>query len=259
MNIVNLLSIVCVLVSAEARSQETMKPADSANRTRLTDFSEPHLYTCYMEMYRGFSKNPKMGTGFLIHPRVILTAGHNVAYYPTGRVKQVDAFFGSIDDSTYRAKETLRLRRRKNKFFKFSYCMVSTLSRDFAIVILPDSSVYKQLGGHYKLDVLTSERLKERTDSISLTGSPMDMSPHEIWTETKSGFGVYDEKCIKACLYTRPRNSGSPVWYHYNNALYVAGVHSRGNTVTCCGTHLLMNQKVVDKIEKWCSRAGISL
>lgn len=256
------ITIFITSITNLSSSQTDIEYADSANRRQVLEFDKPHIYVCYMEMKRGFSK-PKLGTGFLIHPRVLLTAGHNLAYYPSGRVKNLKGYFGSINDSTYRANFDLDLKRGKNKFFNPLYWIGAKtgsygLPRDFAIVILPDSSVYKEIEGNFNISVLTSDSLIARADSITITGSPMDKDKFTLWTETHGKYDVTEEK-LSSCLYTKPRNSGSPIWYEFEGDFYVAGVHSRGDKKTRCGSAVLINEKVYRKIKKWCLRADIEL
>lgn len=220
-------------------------------RTRITETNVPNNYTCYMEMTRG--NGERYGTGFLIHPRVILSAGHNFAWYPNGSVTAVKVYFGSIDSSTYLADDTIALKKGANKFFKSGYWSNGKIYRDFSIVVLPDSSVYKKVKGYYK--ILTTERHRQ-IDSINITGSPGDTSLFQMWTSGTKNFEVKPDKVIYD-LHTEVRNSGSPIWTKIGEEYFVIGIHSRewGK----CNAAILLTDEVIKQITSWCKTAGIEL
>lgn len=201
-------------------------------------------------MTRG--KGERYGTGFLIHPRVVLTAGHNLAYFPTGNVKKAEIHFGSIDSLNKIASKEILLKRGKNKFYKSNYFLFGSIKRDYAIIILPDSSVYEQVGGHFTFLPVNNPK----TDSLTITGSPGDKELFEMWTESTTKYMNY-KKFTRYNLFTAVRNSGSPIWYKSNDKYIIAGVHSRsyGN----CGASVLITDKVYKKIKKWCRKSGIKL
>ncbi|MEB2778098.1 hypothetical protein SYJ56_22485 [Algoriphagus sp. D3-2-R+10] len=246
-----LATIILLTFGVNSYAQSTNCLKDSTERTRIIQEDIPNSYTCFMEMTRGVSK--RYGTGFLIHPRVILTAGHNLAYYPTGKVKKVKMYFGSIDSLNYEIKEEVKLKRGRNKFYKSNYFIFGNIKRDFSIIILPDSSVYKKVKGHFNIAPLTTLS----TESITITGSPGDKDLFEIWTETTNNFFI-SENALKYDFYTEVRNSGSPIWYQKEaNTYNIAGIHSR--SYGTCSASVFITPEVYNKIKKWCSKAGINL
>lgn len=224
---------------------------DSTKRQRITALNYPNGYTCFMEMTRG--GNLRWGTGFLIHPRVILTAGHNLAWYPTGGVNSVKVYFGSIDANTHLASDTLNLTEGVNKFFNSGYWLKGKIKYDYSIIILPDSAIYKKVGGCYSIQPI------RRTDvvptPVHITGSPGDKPLFEMWTDHSTSVennGSY----IRYDLFTVVRNSGSPIWIRTPNGYQAIGVHSRG--YGDCTAAVLINQEVIDQIRAWCTQAGIT-
>lgn len=223
---------------------------DSAKRERITSYNIPNAYTCYMEMTRG--STPRYGTGFLIHPRVILTAGHNLAWYPTGKVNTVKVYFGSIDSANYLASDTITLIDGVNKFFNSGYCINGKIKNDYSIIILPDSTLYKKLGGCFFIEPVIKSKVINTP--LNITGSPGDKNFYEIWTDSTENIEL-NNLYIRYDMFTEVRNSGSPVWIKNGENYQAIGVHSRsfGN----CNAAVLLNDEVLSQIKKWCKKAGV--
>lgn len=223
---------------------------DSSKRQRITGPNLPNSYTCYMEMTRG--KTSRWGTGFLIHPRVLLTAGHNFAWYPTGSVNTVKLYFGSIDSATYLASDTISLVKGINKFYKSGYWINWKINRDYSIVILPDSTLYKKIGGCYSLNAIGL--MQNIPTPVNITGSPGDKDFFEIWTdstnsvENKGSYINYD-------MFTEERNSGSPIWIKTEDGFQAIGIHSRSNGE--CNAAVLINENVINQIRFWCQSVNL--
>jgi V8-like Glu-specific endopeptidase len=251
LTIILFLTAVIAGVNPTFSQTESCSP-DPSKRTRITSLDVPNSFTCYLELTRG--RSTRYGTGMLIHPRVILTAGHNLAYYPSGTVKEVNAYFGSIDSINYLTMTSLKLRKGKNKFHKRGYWYNGKLNRDFAIIILPDSSVYKEVGGHFKIKPITQEQFLNK--EIHITGSPGDKNLFEMWTASTLNYSQFQDH-LKYDLFTQVRNSGSPIWIDTKEGYEVVGIHSRsyGN----CNAAILINNEAYQQITKWCKEAGIEL
>lgn len=219
-------------------------------RTRIIEENIPNMYTCYMVMNRGGSE--RYGTGFLIHPRVILSAGHNFAWYPNGSVNEVQVYFGSVDSLHYAVTDTISL-NKTNRFFKSSYWANGKIARDYSVVILPDSSVYKKIKGIFKLP--EPKKINE-FKSLNITGSPGDKNHFEIWTANTTNFNIGSDKIIYD-LFTEVRNSGSPIWSEKNGIYYVLGIHSRA--WDDCNAAVFLNEEVQEQIKAWCKEGGITL
>jgi len=245
-----ILHIIIFLSFLQNANSQINCVLDSTKRQRITTPNLHNAYTCYMEMTRG--KTPRWGTGFLIHPRVLLTAGHNFAWYPTGSVNTVKLYFGSIDSVTYLASDTISLVDGVNKFYNSGYWLNGKVKNDYSIIILPDSTLYKKIGGCYSLNPII--RTEKIPTPVHITGSPGGKALFEIWTDSTNSVennGSY----IRYDLFTAARNSGSPIWIKTQNGYQVIGIHSRsyGN----CNAAVLINQDVINQIKEWCSKANV--
>ncbi|WP_299339170.1 hypothetical protein [uncultured Psychroserpens sp.] len=253
--------VICALSTVVSAQNLDCKP-DPLNRTQILDNNDPSSYTCYMEMRRGWT-NTTLGTGILIHPRVVLTAGHNTAFFMFSKsfpfvfssVKNVTLYFGSTDEDNYIIKQNVRLKKGKTKFFSDGYWLSPKIEDDFSIIILPDDSVYRALGGHFIVKPMTSET--DIDGPINITGSPGDKDKFQIWTAHTNNFAVNGSK-LSYDIFTAPRNSGSPIWFkNANNEYQIAGVHSRGTKGIGCNSAVFINKKTYDTIVEWCATAGI--
>jgi V8-like Glu-specific endopeptidase len=255
-----LISVIFLILSIPKLHSQNCNP-DSSKRIRITNSNVPNEYTCYMEMKRGWSTY--YGSGALIHPRVIITAGHNLAYFPVVKrvpfilfrgTRKIDMYFGSIDSHNYNTKKTVKLKRGKTKFFKSWYWANSKINRDYSIIILPDSSVYKKLGGCYKFAPVSSNDIIG--SNIHITGSPGDKDLFQMWTDSTSNVSIVDSS-LRYDLFTAVRNSGSPIWKRTLSEIQLIGVHSRG--FGDCNASVLIDNETYNQVVEWCKQAGIIL
>ncbi|WP_276374314.1 hypothetical protein [Chryseolinea sp. H1M3-3] len=256
--IIVFVALLCGGHTAFTQNELACQP-DPTKRVQILQKQLPNDYTCYMKLERGWW-SINLGTGMLIHPRVILTAGHNTAFFlfsksfpfVFSKVKKATLYMGSIAEEEYTIKKVVGLKKNRSSFFKKGYWANAKITRDFAVIILPDDSVYQSVKGHYQIAPVVSADLK----LIHITGSPRDKDEHTMWTSETDNFQI-ENGFIRYDLYTEQRNSGSPIWIEEDKTYRVIGVHSRG--YGDCNAGVLIDKVTFDEIQKWCKEAGISL
>lgn len=233
---------------------------DPDERVQVSE-EEPHRYACYISFKRGWSS--ARGSGFLIHPRLVLTAGHNQAFYPASKyfpwllsyVTQAELYFGSTDTESYIVSEHVRLRRGQRKVHKNVYWLKGSIDRDYSLIVLPDSSVYEAVGGYFKIAPVGESELAGK--ALHITGSPGDKASGELWTSSAHNH-EQNAQSLYYDIYTKGGNSGSVIWTKEGNAYRAVGIHSRKFNDQYNGA-LLINQEVYDQIKAWAAEAGIEL
>lgn len=181
------------------------------------------------------------GTGFLIGPRHVLTAAHNL--FPAGgdlahqspiSVKVTPGHngssrpFGEYTSSTYRFRSEWRSGGRNP----------GNVSYDFAVIILPSSIDSRRLrcwgeaGTNTYRFPITKDWLKDKV--VNVCGYPQDKPRYTQWiaydvlddpTPTRSGTAVPNMFKYKAdsCV----GQSGAPVWYWDGKSKrYLVGIHT---------------------------------
>lgn len=236
-------------------------------RKQVEVITSPYSYVVQMDMHRG---KTYYGTAFFIHPRVLLTAGHNLRKRPQfifTRVKSITLRVGATNQNTYIAKEKYKTTQNENIFTLESFNNSYSIWEDFGIVILPDETLYSKIGGHFKLTVFNEDSLVGK--EIQIAGYPGDKSYCTMWSDnTKNFFPYLNEnnnpnklKYLKYDFTTETGLSGGPVWFNHNNINHVFAIHTYGNNNDDrkCNTATLITMQILNEIDDFCKSKGIEL
>lgn len=247
-----------IFVAAESHSQGCDLDAAATRRTQVTDMKFPYAAVVQMTMKRGKSYN---GTSFFIHPRVLLTAGHNLRKRPQfyfKRVKRLTLRIGATDAGTHLYQTLLETTQDVNIFTDHNFNRHYTIGKDFGLIILPDTIACAKAGGHFKLSVFDSTKIKGK--QIHIAGYPGDKPFCTQWTDATQNFFPW-KNYMHYDFATEHGASGAPIWYSEAGQYYVFGIHTNGDHFDehRCNTATLISPEVYDQIKTICLSQGIDI
>ena len=185
-----------------------------------------------------------IGTGWLVGPRTVITAGHCVFIRSRGGwVKSVEVIpgrdgstrpYGECVSRSFRSVTGWTRRRRR--------------SHDYGAIILPRDCRYGDQLGWFGYGSYSSGTLKNLM--VNLSGYPGDKQP--------TGTQWFDARKIKkvnarSLVYnidTAGGQSGAPVWWLKDNGQrYAVGIHTNGHSSGNSATRIV--KPVFDNIKHW--------
>src|SRR5687768_15894346 len=142
--------LICFLLSNQLNSfgQECV-PDSTVRKEVLNTKDSPYKYIMLLSVERQ-RKRTFQGTGFLIAPRVILTAAHNIHHFSLfSSPKKIRITPGAnYSNKTNEPFGSFKYDRKKLKILTHpSFKGNSTRKSDFGVIILPNDSIYNRLGG----------------------------------------------------------------------------------------------------------------
>jgi glutamyl endopeptidase len=190
-----------------------------------------------------------IGTGWLVSPRVVLTAGHCVYLHDDGGwASQIEVIpgrngaarpYGSVISRNLRSIRGWTLDRDRDY--------------DYAAILLPEERRYGDELGWFGFASRTDDHFSGIT--LNLSGYPGDGGPtNQQGTQWWNARAVKDvnEKQITYEIDTWGGQSGSPVWeYTYEGHRYGLAIHTWGSTVSNGATRI--TSEVFDNIVLWTS------
>jgi V8-like Glu-specific endopeptidase len=191
-------------------------------------------------------------TAAFIHPRVLITAGHNLTdrFDPVSKIRITVGF---TNNNTYLKQQDVYTEMNRNIYVLPSYKENPTYEDDFGIIILPDSSLYKSARGHF---ILTPYVPSRPPKALFLSGYPDPVTGIKLWTDKTSNF-FYTPNLLRYDFFTVEGSSGSPVYTGMNQ---LVGIHTGGfeeKYVCNIGTPITVRMK--GQISQWCRKHGIIL
>lgn len=212
-------------------------------RSRILDTMQ-WPYTFHTQLSLHFSDGEYGGSGVLVGPHHILTAGHNV-YSPITKdwVKKVVVRPGLNESSANFGEHSA------TKVYTFKeWIKDQNPSFDMALITLGHSIGLET--GWAGLLVDNDETLKD--EAIHVTGYPGDKGFNQLWTMSHK-VKKFEPERIYYEIDTNKGQSGGPIWVNKYGP-FLVGVHTHGETNLYegnSGTRLSMNK--LDKIAKWIS------
>jgi V8-like Glu-specific endopeptidase len=184
-----------------------------------------------------------IGTGWLVGPRILLTAGHCVYIHGRGGwAEQIEVIpgrrgperpFGSCTATSFwSVRGWADLRRREY---------------DYAAILLPAERRYGEELGWYGFAVRSDDALDGTM--VNISGYPGDQPAGTQWFHAKELTDVED-RVLTYTIDTAGGQSGAPVWIKYaDGGRYGVGIHTNGHITGNSATRI--NQAVFDNIKYW--------
>lgn len=182
-----------------------------------------------------------VGTGWLIAPRTVMTAGHCVYMHADGGwVRSIQVIpgrnsgvrpFGTHVGTTFRSVTGWTQNQNRDN--------------DYGAIILPPSSRPGDQTGYFGFATRNDDFLKAA--ALNLSGYPGEKNG-EQWFMAQSAKAVSD-RVITYNIDTTGGQSGSPVWVLQNGNRYGVGVHTNGANSGNSATRI--NSAVFNNMSTW--------
>lgn len=183
-----------------------------------------------------------IGTGWLISPRTVITAGHCVFMHDHGGwAKSIEVVPGLNDAARpYKSGATNNLRS------VLGWTQSKNRNYDYGAIILPQSYRPGATTGVFGFGVKDDAYL--RNSILNLSGYPGDKGGNQQWfmaLRTKS----VSARVITYDIDTFGGQSGAPVWVKVGNTRTAVGIHTNGATTGNSATRIV--QPVFNNLQAW--------
>ncbi|MDB5248319.1 MAG: hypothetical protein JWQ40_2713 [Segetibacter sp.] len=183
-----------------------------------------------------------IGTGWLISPRTVITAGHCVYMHDEGGwAKSIEVIPAQNDlqrpyfsgSSSY-LKSVTGWTQSKNR------------ENDYGAIILPSSFRPGDTTGYFGYSVKDDSYLMSSV--LNLSGYPGDKGGDQQWFMALKPKSL-SSRVITYDIDTMGGQSGAPVWIKVGDARYCVGIHTNGHTSGNSATRIVT--AVFDNLKAW--------
>jgi len=221
------------------------------DRTEIEDTSDfPNRSICFLRITFA-DGSTGTGTGWLVAPRTVISAGHCVFDHPTGgRVISVEVTPGASRKNpapfgSYLCTQVACSEAWQKDGWKLNQPDVH--DHDYGAIFLNEDSRVGELLGYFGYQDIQTEILQSRP--FCLCGYPSDKPEHSQWYHVRNLSGV-NERNLSYEIDTYFGQSGAPVWYVGKDGnRFVIGVHNAGSSRANFATRL--NDPVFQQIKTW--------
>lgn len=183
-----------------------------------------------------------IGTGWLVGPRTVITAGHCVYMHDNGgwprSIEVIPGLNGASRPYGSCVATTFRSVKGWTESKKREY--------DYGAIILPANCRFGDRTGYFGYSVKDDSFLMSAV--LNLSGYPGDKGGNEQWFMSKKAKSV-SERVITYEIDTMGGQSGAPVWVKIGEERYCVGIHTNGHTSGNSATRIV--KAVFDNIKAW--------
>ncbi len=191
------------------------------NRRRISPTtSYPWRAICSLKIRTKTGKN-YIGTGWMISPRTVITAGHCVYMHREGgwpaSIEVIPGLngasrpYGSVKATSFRSVKGWTKSKKRNY--------------DYGAIILPKSKKLGLRTGTF--GVACKSLISTMASKLNLSGYPADKGGNTQWFMSKRP-KLVTARTIVYDIDTYGGQSGAPVWIKKGNKRYVVGIHTNG-------------------------------
>ncbi len=184
-----------------------------------------------------------IGTGWLVSPRTLITAGHNIFLHNAGGwAKSVTVTpglfgtskpFGSVKTASFRSVIGWVRNRRADS--------------DYGAILLPRNARLNIGNQYFQLAEATASRIRGKY--LNISGYPGDKGGRHQWFHARPVRRLSNRR-IYYTIDTMGGQSGSPVWIKERNGVWTAvGIHAYGSSTENSATRLI--RPILNNTIRW--------
>lgn len=183
-----------------------------------------------------------IGTGWLVAPRTVITAGHCVwMHNQGGRVASIRVMpgrNGTATEAPFVSSLATHVRTT------VAWIEDKDSGRDYGCILLPKSFMnYSSLGSFGYASLSDLDGL-----TVNLSGYPGDKATGTQWFHSRKIKSV-ESRRFYYDIDTAGGQSGAPVWRFKDNQRHVVGIHTNGHSTG--NSAVRITSAVFDNIKKW--------
>lgn len=224
----------------EAQMREVIIGVDNRVRVFATT-SYPWRAICSLKI-TAKDNSRWIGTGWLVAPRTVITAGHCVYMHDRGGwAKSIEVIPGLNDASRPYGSCSSNNLRSVNGW-------VNSKNRDYdyGAIILPSNCRPGDRTGFFGFGVKTDPYLMSSV--LNLSGYPGDKGGNQQWFMALKPKSL-SSRVIKYDIDTMGGQSGAPVWVKVGDVRTCVGIHTNGDTAGNSATRIVT--PVFNNIQAW--------
>jgi V8-like Glu-specific endopeptidase len=205
--------------------------------TRTTPWNK----ICHLSIQTSTGKR-YLGTGFIVGPRTIITAGHCVYFHSQG------GWAKEIIVTPGRDGASVPFKSFKATSFRSVKGWVKNKSRnyDYGAIILPKNVMLPTTLGAFGFASLSSASLLN--SKMNTAGYPGDKAAGTMWFHGDKVKSVTPRTIVYRAD-TMAGQSGSPVWVNRNGKRIVVGIHTNGDKRGNSSTRIV--KPVFNNLKRW--------